>query len=214
MPSMNYNSLLADMKRYLERGGVTDTEVYAQMPMLITLTERDIATKLKILGFLVPSTTTLTVGLAVYPKPDRWRETASINIGTGEDLEERVDIFPRSYEYCNAYWPNRTLRDQPEFYADYDYAHWLIVPTPVLAYPMEVNYWEFPAPLSSSNQTNWLTDYAPGALTFGTLLQAAPFLKDDGRIQTMAAQYQDALASLDGEDLQRILDRTVTRQEV
>ena len=119
--SMTYNSLLADIRRYIERGTVSDTEVYAQLPTLINNAERDIATKLKVLGLLEIVTDTMTVGTSVIAKPDRWRETASINFGTGTGLTERTPLFPRSYEFCRSYWPDEAQTEQPEFYADYGF---------------------------------------------------------------------------------------------
>lgn len=215
MPAMTYNSLLEDLRRYLERGNVTDVTVFAQLPSLVGLAERDIATKLKILGFVNVVTSSMTAGVPVLDKPDRWRETASFNFGVGSDpLQERTPLFPRALEYCTTYWPNRILTAQPRFYADYDYQHWLVAPTPDQSYPFEVNYWQLPPLLDVGNQTNWLTDYAPNALLYGALLQCTPFLKDDARIATWKDFYVDQLGSLDGQDLQRILDRQVVRQEV
>jgi hypothetical protein len=49
---MTFTSLQVDMRRYLERGYAADTEVFEQIPSLINLAERDIATELKILGLL------------------------------------------------------------------------------------------------------------------------------------------------------------------
>jgi hypothetical protein len=213
--AMTFNSLQADLRRYLERGYVADTEVYEQLPALINLAERGIATELKILGTLNVLTDTMAIGTSVYSKPDRWRATASINFGVGVGpLQERVNLFPRSYEYCRTYWPNSALQEQPEFYADYDYDHWLIVPTPDFAYPFEVNIWEQPPLLDNANQTNWLTDFAPQALLYGSLVQCFPFLKDGVWTAAWSATYKEQLALLNAQDLQRVIDRTVTRRTV
>lgn len=219
MPAaMTYDSLLEDLRRYIERGNPSDTEVYTQLPKLIGLCERDIAQKLKILGFINVVTDVMVAGVSVYQKPDRWRETASINIGLPDTAvppvyNTRKFIHARSYDYCRRYWPTSTERDVPEFYADYDYNHWLIVPTPVAAYPWEAVYWHLPPLLDDTNQTNWVTAYAPGALLYGTLVQAMPFLKNDERKDTWDPMYKEQLSGLDGQDLQRIIDRTTTRQE-
>ena len=53
MPTaMTYNSLLNDMRAYLERGATlaTDPTVYEQLPQLINLAERRLARELKIQG--------------------------------------------------------------------------------------------------------------------------------------------------------------------
>lgn len=216
--AMTYSSLLADLKKYLERGGALDTEVLDQLPTLINLAERNIARDLKILGtqnivISVPPLGGLVAGTSVYQKPDRWRDTVSMNIGTGVSENDRKFIYPRSYEYCRAYWPNSDERDVPEFYCDYGFSAWLIVPTPVAAYPWEITYYQQPPLLDLVNQTNWLTDYAPDALLYRSLLECEPFLKNDARIKTWGELFTRAMGGLNVEDLQRIVDRAAVRDK-
>lgn len=209
-----FETLKQDVRRYLERGGsaTTDPVVFEQIPRLINLAERRAAAELKILGFQNYVTTTLVVGQSVYAKPDRWRDTVSVNIGTGATFTNRTMLFPRSYEYLRSYWPDESTTDQPLFYSDYDYQHWLIIPPPAKP-TAEFAYYELPALLDETNQSNWLTEYAPQLLLYGTLLEAAPFLKNDERIGTWQQLYDRAAAITNGEDLGRILDRAAVRKE-
>lgn len=211
--SMTFTSLQSDIRNYLERGGATDPIVYEQIPRLITLAERRIARELKIQGFQRVVNTTMQSGVAVYPKPDRWRDTISINIGTGANNNTHTPVFARSYEYIRQYWPNETQTDQPEFYADYNYNFWIFGPTPDADYPMEVLYYELPPLLDEVTQTNWLSEYAPNLLLYGSLVEATPFVKDDQRVQLWQSYYDRSLAALNGEDLQKIVDRSVNRRE-
>ena len=206
--SMTYESLLEDVRRYLERGFTAESDaiVYEQLPRLITLGERRIARELKIEGFIRAVQTPLQIGLPVYLKPDRWRDTVSMTLNG-------VPIFARSYEYCKNYWPNEAQTGTPQFYADYDYQHWLLAPTPNATSTLEILYYEQPQFLGEDFQVNWLTDYAPDLLLYATLLEAAPFLKKDERIQTWQAMYDRAAQALSGEDLKRIMDRTANRSE-
>lgn len=205
---MTYNSLLTDLRSYLERGftEASDPLVYDQLPKLITLAERRLATELKIQGFIRAVTATVTAGTAVYEKPDGWRDTVSMFI-------DNRPIFARSTEYCKNYWPDASQTDVPEFYSDYDYTHWLIVPTPVATKTMEVLFYGQPPLLGDSVQTNWLTDYAPSALTYAALLEATPYLKQDSRIATWQQYYDRAASTLNGQDLLKILDRAAQRTE-
>jgi hypothetical protein len=212
--TMTYTSLVEDVQNYLERGASSsvDPMVFDQIPRLIALAETRIAVELKVLGFKRVVTGTLTAGVAAYDKPERWRETLSINIGTGATFENRKQLFARSYEYLVAYHPDRTATDEPEFYADYDYDHWLIAPTPDQDYPWEISYYEKLQQLDSSNETNWLTDIAPQLLLYATLLEAAPFLKNDERVATWQQLYDRAMAAITGEDLDKITDRNTVRK--
>jgi hypothetical protein len=213
--TMTFETLKEDVRRYLERGATyaSDPVVYEQIPRLINLAERRIARELKIQGFIAVVSDTMTVGQSVYPKPDRWRDTVSINVGTGDNLANRTSLYARDYEYCRAYWPNESQTDTPQFYSDYNYDNWLVAPTPDQEYPFEVLYYELPPLLDDSIQTNWLTEYAPQLLLYGTLLEATPFLKNDDRIATWQQYYDRAAAMLNGEDLAKILDRAAVRKE-
>lgn len=206
--SMTYDSLLEDVRRYLERGFTAESDqiVYEQLPRLITLGERRIARELKIEGFIRAVQTPLQVGVAVYLKPDRWRDTISMTI-------DGTPIFARAYEYCRNYWPDEAETGAPQFYADYDYQHWLITPTPAAAQTLEILYYEQPRFLGDDFQTNWLTEYAPDLLLYATLLEASPFLKSDERVQLWQAMYDRAAQALAGEDLKRIMDRSANRSE-
>lgn len=211
--TLTFDSLQTDLRQYLERGTSVDPTVFDQLPRLINLAERQLANSLKILGFVNVVTDTFTIGQSVVPKPDRWRDTISINFGVGV-TQIRTPLFPRVYEYLRAYWPDEDLTDQPKFYADYDYFNWLIAPSADFAYPFEVNYWELPALLDGANQTNWTTDFAPNSLLHGALLQATPFLNNDERIPVWQGIYDRDVMILEAQDVKRIIDRSVTRESV
>lgn len=206
---MTFSTLEDDVRRYLERGftEASDPVVYEQIPRLITLAERRIARDLKIQGFLRPVQTTLLVGNAIYDKPDRWRDTVSMSVNN-------QPLLPRSYEYLRTYWPNPASTGTPLYYADYDYSHWIIAPTPSAASTLEILYYEMPQLLDEDNQTNWLTDYAPSLLLYAALLEATPFLKKDERIPVWQSMYENAAKSLNAEDLAKITDRNTSRTDV
>lgn len=213
--TMTFDSLKSDVKRYLERGMslATDPIVFEQIPRLVNLAERRIALELKVQGFINVVTTTLAQGTSVYAKPDRWRDTVSINIGTGATNNARKPVYGRSYEYVRSYWPDPAQEAEPLFYADYDFSNWLFAPTPDADYPIEILYYELPPLLDDTIQTNWITEFAPQLLLYATLLEATPFLKNDERIQTWQSMYDRTAATINGEDLAKILDRAAVRKE-
>jgi hypothetical protein len=211
MPTvLTFTSLKDDLRAYLERGTVVDTTVYDQLPRLINNAERELARAVKIQGFIANVESNLTATAPTYQKPNRWRETISMFITVAG---EQVELFPRAYEYCRTYWPRPANTSQPRFYADVNYLNWLIVPTPTLSYDWEINYYELPALLDDTTQTNWTTDYAPTTLLYRALLECEPFLKNDERVGMWEKMYQESLSNLNTEDLQKIVDRSTTRQE-
>ena len=199
--SMTYTSLVDDIASYLER---SDSQTLAKIPTFIMLAEQVIASEIKFLGNLTVNNSTMVIGESIIPKPARWHKTVSMNVVVAG---ERQPVFLRKYEYLREYWPDATATGTPSYYADYDYTHWLIAPTPASAYTFEILYYQRLQPLDDTNQTNWFTEYAPQALLYGALLQAMPFLKNDERIPMWQAQYQQIIQTLKTEDVQRMGDR-------
>jgi hypothetical protein len=198
---MTYDSLTSIVLQYLER---QDTAVVNALPAFITLAEFEIALEIKSLGQLQLMTSTMTSGNAILAKPARWRKTVSMNVT--DSSGDKQPVLLRKYEYLTSYWPDATSTGMPLYYADTDWDHWYLAPTPNTNYSFEVLYYERMAPLSSTNQTNWITQNAPNAMLYGTLLQAMPFLKDDQR-QIFQQKYTEAMASLKTEDISRVGDR-------
>ncbi len=70
-----------------------------------------------------------------------------------------------------------------------------LAPTPDAAYTIEMVYRQAVPPLASSG-TNWLLALAPDLYLYGTLLESAPYIKEDARIQTWGLGLSSALAEL------------------
>jgi len=203
--AMTYDLLVADIETYCERD---DDPFLAQVPRFIALAENRIASESKPLGFVRTVTGTLANNTMV--KPSRWRLTKSFSILTGN---ERSFLFERSYEYCRTFAPTAGSTGAPRFYADYDYENYFIAPTPDAGYDFELQYYELPEPLSSINQTNWTTRYAPQLLLYASLMEAMPFLKTSERIPEFQGLYDRAMAAITGEDQQRTTDASETRSK-
>ncbi len=281
--SFTYSSLVTAIENYLER---TDTTLVEYIPEFIALAEQRCTREIKTLGFRQSVVANFTTGLAVYPKPNRWRQTISINYGSspiytttnrqstagvriltlasahsyviGDTVQinnvggtgyngtftitaitqftitysngsttetstadtggsvtapknSRVWLQPRDYEFCRSYWPDDTLTRSPLFYSDYGFNNFLIVPTPSLTNPFEINYYQLVDQLSESNQTNWLTNYAPDLLLYAALLESAPYLKLDDRIPMWQDRYDRSLLALNSESTDRSDDATIMR---
>ncbi len=214
MPAaITFDSLKTTVASYVERGSIADEAVYDSLPLLINNAERNIQTELNVTGVRAVSAAAMTTGAAVLVKPELWRRTTSINIGTGSGLDQRTFLYPRSYEYCRAFWPDDTVTDQPKFYADYDDEHFLITPTPAADYPFEIVYFAKPLLLDDTNQTNWLTENWPQLLLYATLRELAPFLKGDDRLPVWEGMYSKLISSIAGDDTKKIIDRAASRQE-
>jgi hypothetical protein len=70
-----------------------------------------------------------------------------------------------------------------------------LAPTPDAAYTIEMVYRSSVPPLAA-NSTNWLLTLAPDLYLYGALLESAPYIKEDARIQTWGLGFTAALSDL------------------
>jgi hypothetical protein len=199
---MTYDSLTSTVLQYLER---RDAAVVEAIPTFITLCEFEIAQYIKTLGQMEVVDANMNIGNPVIAKPARWRKTVSMTLS---NAGSKQPILLRKLEYLNAYAQDVTATGIPLYYADYDFEHWIVAPTPNQAYAFEALCYTRLQPLSSAYQTNWLTQNAPNAMLFGTLKQTAPFLKNDARLALWKQMFDEALAALKTEDTLRVADRS------
>ena len=205
---LTYDSLTSTVLQYLER---TDAAVKNFIPTAIMLAEYEIAQDIKTLGQMLVAEGTMTAGNPVIAKPARWRKTVSMTLTTAAG--QKQPIYLRKLEYLGTYWPNVSNTDTPLYYADYDADHWFVAPTPSSNFAFETLVYTRLQPLSSDNQTNWLTQNAPNAMLYGTLKQTAPFLKDDARLEVWKGLFDSALLALKQEDQFRVADRQAVAQD-
>ena len=197
---MTYTSLLQTLEDYLQR---SDALVLSEIPNFIMLAQRRIPREMKILGFRTEvqgqfdATATST---GVMAKPADWQKTMAFYIGTGISGNTFTPLFDRTVEYMRTIYPDPTSNGTPRFYGDIDYNHWMIAPTPATALYFRIVYYQIPAMLDATVQTNWLTEYTPDLLLYACLLEAQPFLKDDERIPVWQALYSQAKAALQAQE--------------
>ena len=71
-----------------------------------------------------------------------------------------------------------------------------LLPTPNDNYTIEMVYRANIPALTSTNTTNWLLTLAPDLYLYGALMESAPYIKEDGRLQTWGSGYSAALGDL------------------
>lgn len=202
--TLTYNSLCSDILSYCER--TNDALLIAQLPRIIMNAENRVATDLKVEGTINVVADDFTIGEPVVVKPAYWRDSVSFQGSLADGT--KFNLYPRSYEYCRNFWPKPLLTDIPRFYSDYDFNHFLIVPTPSLVLPWELRYHCRLTPLDPANQTNWLTVNAPHFLFYSSMVEAQLFLKNTDKVTLWGGFYKDTLDGLDKEDGGRKIDAT------
>jgi hypothetical protein len=64
------------------------------------------------------------------------------------------------------------------------------------AFSGEMTYWKHIPPLSASSPTNWLLSRRPDVYLYTTLIQSAPFLKDDARLTVWTGLAETLLSDM------------------
>lgn len=210
MTVMTYTSLLLSLKEELNRSDLTDSVLASfvdRAEIRLSRETKTIANKQTVIFDSQP-------GRFEYPKPTGWRETVSVLIGTGSGGNKKKTLFDRTYEFISDEYPDSTETGEPKYYNDRK--NWdilILAPTPDSAYPVELNYYGRPDPLSPENQVNYYTEWVPELLFYASLLESAPYLRDDSRIQIWQGLYDRGLQALAGESIKRITDASTSAKE-
>jgi len=208
---LTYSSLVANLTAYAERIG--DTGMIEKIPFFITLAEYRVSQEVKVLPAINFVTGNFVSGTSVYQKPGRLRDFEFINFSAGASgfettppFNRRINLLKRAYDFCREFWPDPTVTGVPQYYADYGMGNMLIVPTPNAAYPFEIGYYERAEPLTDSNQTNWMTIYAPNLLMYACMWEMQLFLKNFEMAKEWQELYNRAARALSNEDVLQSTD--------
>jgi len=184
MAITTYAELQAAVADWLNRQDLTAT-----IPNFISLAEAQLNRELRHRKMITRAT--LTVDAQYENQPADFLETVRFQLNTNP-------ITPLVYET-----PEQILEDsqayvtsgQPMFFSTIG-TQFQFLPVPDASYSAELMYYAQIPSLSVSNTSNWLLTEAPDVYLYATLIQSAPYLKEDERIGTWAGIYQRLLADL------------------
>tara|TARA_R110001599_G_scaffold14046_2_gene61968 strand:- start:794 stop:1414 length:621 start_codon:yes stop_codon:yes gene_type:complete len=190
MPITTYTELKSAVADWLLRDDLT-----AVLPSFISLAEAGLNRQARHWRMEKRSSATLDSQYSALPADFLQPIRLSLTSGTTFELElaSQADIVD-----MRSLAANNTGR--PRYYA-LTAGEIEVFPTPGDNYTLELAYVARVPALSDSNADNWLLTYYPDAYLYGTLLQAAPYLKDDERVGLWKSLYDGAVSGIiaDGE---------------
>lgn len=198
MTLSTYTGLKAAVADWLDRADLT-----TQIVDFIALAEADMNRKLRVQRMIQRSAPTITSGNEVVSLPANFLEAITFRLTDGTAY---YDLKPAALEQIVDWQADSTTAATPEVYAiggTSSGREVQLYPAPDQAYTARLTYYGKPDALSGSVATNWILSEAPDAYLYGTLLQAAPFLRDNDQASTWAQLYTAALDSL------KTMDRTI-----
>ena len=100
--------------------------------------------------------------------------------------------------FIRDYTPNASTTGETKYYALFDDNTFILAPTPASDYSFELHYKYRPASLTAGadSGTTWLSTNAPDAMLYGTLVEAATFLKVPEEIGQYEQRFMMAISSL------------------
>jgi hypothetical protein len=102
-------------------------------------------------------------------------------------------LLNKDVNFIRAAYPKATDSGIPAYYALFDDNTFILGPTPDAAYSMELHYYYYPASIVDAG-TSWLGDNFDSVLLYGSLLEAASFMKSDNdTMKSYNDRYNEAM---------------------
>lgn len=190
---IDYTSLQGAATEWLARD--QDTTLIARIPSFIQLCEAKLNRGLFVRQMEQRSSATLSFGVTdaefvLLPPDFQSMRRVRLSSVTGKpNLTFKSGTQMDEYRASNG-----DATGQPQFFTIFG-SEMELVPTPDQAYTLEMVYRTVIPPLAS-NATNWLLQFSPDLYLYGTLLESAPYIKEDGRINTWGLGFKTALDGL------------------
>lgn len=189
----DYASLQAAATEWLARD--QDATLIARIPSFIQLCEAKLNRGLFVRQMEQRSSATLTFGVTdaefVLLPPD-FQSMRRVRLSS---VTGKPNLTFKSATQMDEYRAsNGDASGQPQFFTIFG-SEMELVPTPDQAYTIEMVY-RTVIPALASNTTNWLLQFAPDLYLYGTLLESAPYIKEDDRISTWGLGFKTALDGL------------------
>jgi hypothetical protein len=189
----DYTSLQTAVIEWLARD--QDTTLIARIPTFIQLFEAKMNRELFVRQMELRSTTTAdtsTTEPEFISLPTDFQSMRRVRLSsvTGKPALE----FRSALQMDELRLSSGNIPGQPRYFSVCG-VEMELLPTPDQNYTIEMVYRQNIPPLSA-NSTNWLLTLAPDLYLYGALLESAPYIKEDARIQTWGLGFQSARDSL------------------
>lgn len=189
MALTTYAELKTSIGDWLNRSDLT-----AVIPDFISLAEAQIERTLRTRQML--TRTTLSIDAEFESTPSDFLEVKAFKLSS---TNPNTPLSFMTMDALDQESTKFTASGRPKFFGVVG-SEFRFVPTPDSTYTAEIVYFANLNKLSGSVATNFLLTSSPDIYLYGSLLQAAPYLQDDARIQTWATLYERALNDLQTAD--------------
>ena len=185
MALSTYSEIKSTVADYLNRADLTTV-----LPSFVTLAESKFNRELRTRDMLTRVQTTSDDEYVSLPTD--FLQHYSLELDAASAQPPMDYIGPQEAKVLKA--QNRTA-STTYYYTVIDGA-FEIIPAPGSDLDLRMVYYAKIPALSDSNTTNWLLTKSPDLYLYSALLEAAPYLKDDDRVQLWAAARQQVMDAM------------------
>ena len=190
--SFTLATLKTAVQNYCE---TSETTFVSTLPTFIKEAEERILKNVEMPVFRKNQTGTLRSGNTYLSTPDDFLSSYSLAVISSSVYSY---LLFKHVSFIRDYTPNASTTGPTKYYALFDDNTFILAPTPASDYTYELHYKYRPASLTttSGTDTTWLSDNAPDALLYGTLVEAATFLKVPEEVGQYEQRFNLALNAL------------------
>jgi hypothetical protein len=196
---MTYTELKAAINSYSENSfDTTDVDTFIQQA------EQRIFNTVQLPDLRRNQVGNTTSGNKYLTTPSDWLSTYSLAVVNSDN--EYTYLINKDVNFIRESFPDTdsAFYGKPEYYAIFDDNTFILGPTPDQNYTVELHYFYYPTSIVTAG-TSWLGDNFDTALFYGSLLEAATYLKaEPDTIANYNQRYMDAISMLkqlgDGKD--------------
>ena len=199
--SFTYGELKTATQDFTEN---TETSFVNNLPVFIRSAEDRVFTLADLELFRKNAVSQLTVGDPYLNVPLDYLAPFSLQITTANH-KQFLDF--KDVNFIQQYDIDYGSTARPEYYGIYDVDNFILGPTPNIAYDVELHYYYRPASITAGldSATSWLSENAPNALLYGSLVEAYTYMKGE---QDMMQLYEQRFA----QEIQRLKDLAEARE--
>jgi hypothetical protein len=170
----NLATLKTEIANVLHRSDLT-----SDIPFFIQLAEFRIYRELRVRQMETALSAAISSGVLAIPSGYLEMKFAYVNSSPISKLQRK------DAEWIYHNYPTRSSDRVPKFFAS-EATNFIFGPYPDSTYTVKGVYYK---QLALLTDTNWLTSDAPDLIYYGALCEAAPWLRDDARIQVWEGRY-------------------------
>lgn len=194
MAGFTYSTLKTAIQDYLDNNETTFTN---NLNNFIQTTEERILKNVQLPVFRKNVEGTLTQNNTYLSTPTDYLSTFSLALIDGSNNYSYLLL--KQVSFIRDYTPQQATTGKPLYYAQFDDNTFIVAPTPNSDYNVELHYYYRPNSLTTLGDSgqSWLSENAPNAMLFGSLVEGALFMKSDPQtIALYESKFQEALATL------------------